>query len=115
MATCGAAGGTQIATREPSSRRASRIGGAGRIEAERPCNLNGRSIQRRRIEGGRGLLPDFPPAFNPDVAGPVNHDLADVLIFEDRFQTRQERTQVVHASSVPICRAHIFPAATARQ
>ena len=85
--------------------------GAGRIEAERPRNLNGRSIQRRRIEGGRGVLPDFPPAFDPDVARPVNHDLADILIFEDRFQTRQERTQVVHASAA----AHIFPAATARQ
>ena len=61
------------------------------------------------------MLPDFPPAFNPHVARPVNHDLADILIFEDRFQPRQKRAQVVHAASIPICRAHIFPASTARQ
>ena len=64
---------------------------------------------------GRGMFPNFPLAFNPDVARPVNHDLADILIFEDRLQSRQERTQVVHAASVPICRAHIFPASTALQ
>ena len=61
------------------------------------------------------MFPDLPPAFNPDVARPVNHDLADILIFEDRFQTRQERAQVVHAASVPVCRAHIFPVSTALQ
>ena len=115
MATWGAAGGTQMATREPSSRRASRIGAAGRIEAEGPRNLNGRPFQRSPIEPGRGVLPDLSPAFDPDVSGTVNHDLADVLIFEDRFQARQKRAQVVHAASVPIRRAHIFPASTALQ
>ena len=55
--------------------------------------------------------PDFTAAFDPDVTRPVNHDLADVLIFEDRFQPRQERAQIVHAA----CVAHIFPASTARQ
>ena len=88
---------------------------AGGIEAEGPRDLNGRPFQRGLIEAGRGMLPDFTEAFDPDVSRPVNHDLADVLIFEDRFQTRQERAQVVHAASVPICRAHIFPASTARQ
>ena len=90
-------------------------GRCGRIEAEGPRDLNGCPIQCRLIEGGGWLLPDFPLAFDPDVTRPVNHDLADVLIFQDRFQTRQERAQVVHAASVPVCPAHIFPVATARQ
>ena len=55
--------------------------------------------------------PDFTAAFDPDVTRSVNHDLADVLIFEDRFQPRQKRAQIVHAAFV----AHIFPASTARQ
>ena len=87
----------------------------GGIEAQGPRDLNGRPIQRGLIEGGGGMLPDFPPAFNPDVARPVNHDLTDILIFEDCFQSRQKWTQVVHAAFVPICRAHIFPVSTALQ
>ena len=83
----------------------------GRIEAEGPRDLNGRPIQRGLIEAGRGVGPDFTAAFDPDVTRSVNHDLADVLIFEDRFQPRQERAQIVHAAFV----AHIFPASTARQ
>ena len=86
-------------------------GRGGRIEAEGPCDLNGRPIQRRPIEAGRGVGPDFTAAFDPHVARPVNHDLADILIFEDRFQPRQERAQIVHAAFV----AHIFPASMARQ
>ena len=65
--------------------------GAGRIEAEGPRDLNGRPIQRRPIEAGCEVLPDLSPAFNPHVSRPVNHDLADILIFEDRFQSRQKR------------------------
>ena len=61
------------------------------------------------------MLPDFTEALDPHVARSVDHDLADILIFEDRFQSRQKRAQVVHAASLPICRAHIFPASTARQ
>ena len=57
------------------------------------------------------MFPDFPAAFNPDVTRPVDHDLADILIFEDRFQARQERAQVIHAAGA----AHICPASTARQ
>ena len=36
------------------------------------------------------MLPDFSEAFDPHVSRPVNHDLADVLIFKDRFQARQK-------------------------
>ena len=90
-------------------------GRGGRIEAERPGDLNGRPFQRSPIEAGRRVGPDFTAAFNPDVAWTVNHDLADILIFEDRFQPRQERAQIVHAASAPIFRAHIFPSSTARQ
>ena len=57
------------------------------------------------------MFPDFPTAFNPYVSRTVNHDFADVLIFEDRFQARQKRPQVIHAAGG----AHIFPAPTARQ
>ena len=85
--------------------------GAGRIEAEGPRDLNGRPIQRSPIEAGRGVLPDLSTAFNPHVSRTVNHDLADILIFEDRFQARQKRPQVIHAAGG----AHIFPASTARQ
>ena len=87
----------------------------GRIEAQGPRNLNGCPFQRGLIEAWRGMGPDFTEAFDPHVTRPVNHDLADVLIFEDRFQPRQERAQIVHAASVPICRTHIFPASTALQ
>ena len=90
-------------------------GCGGRIEAQGTGDLNGRPIERSPIKGGRGMLPDFPEAFNPDVARSVDHDLADILIFENRFQPRQERPKVVHTASVLICRAHIFPASTARQ
>ena len=82
---------------------------AGRIEAQGPRDLNGRPFQRGPVKAGRGVGPDFTAAFDPDVTRTVNHDLADFLIFKDRFQPRQERAQIVHAASVPICRAHIFP------
>ena len=90
-------------------------GRCGRIEAEGPRDLNSCPFQRGVIEPGRGVGPDFTAAFDPDVTRSVNHDLADVLIFEDRFEARQERAQIVHAASVPICGAHIFPSSTARQ
>ena len=116
MATCGAApgGGTDRHT-GAVVQAGIENGRGGRIEAEGPRDLNGRPIQRRPIEAGRGVLPDFTPAFDPDVSRTVNHDLADILIFEDRFQARQKRPQVVHAAFVAICRAHIFPAPTALQ
>ena len=83
----------------------------GRIEAQGPRDLNGRPFQRSLIEARRGMGPDFALAFNPDVTRSVDHDLADFLIFEDRFQPRQERAQIVHAAFV----VHIFPASMARQ
>ena len=86
-------------------------GRGGGIEAEGPRDLNGRPFQRGPIKAWRGMLPDFTAAFDPDVTRPVNHDLADVLIFEDRFQPGQERAQIVHAAFF----VHIFPASMARQ
>ena len=87
----------------------------GGIEAQGPRDLNGCPFQRGLIEAGRGMGSDFTAAFDPDVTRSVDHDLADVLIFEDRFEPRQERAQIVHAASLPICPAHIFPLSTARQ
>ena len=40
----------------------------GGIEAQRPRDLDGRPIEGGLIEDGRGMFPDLPPAFNPDVA-----------------------------------------------
>ena len=65
MATWGLAGGVQMATREPSSRRASRMGRGGRIEPERARDVDRRPVERgggerRRLDGlelGRRVRP----------------------------------------------------------
>ena len=89
MATCGAAGGNTDGHARAIVQSGIQDRGAGRIEAEGPGDLNGGPIERGPIEGGRGMGPDCAPAFHPHVAGPVNHDFADILIFENRFQARQ--------------------------
>ena len=45
IATFGLAGGTQIATRDPSSRRASTMGAVAGSQAERPRDMDGGPIQ----------------------------------------------------------------------
>ena len=52
MATCGLAGGTQIATRAPSSRRASRIGELAGSRPKGRRDVDRGPFQRRRGEQG---------------------------------------------------------------
>ena len=111
MATCGEAGGTQMATREPSSSRASRMGTtAGSRPSGRAIWMAARS-RAALPRAGRIVPPDGPAAFDPHVLRAVNHDLAHVGIVQHRFQPGQKRFQVIHPSRM----AHISPCSTARQ
>ena len=111
MATSGLAGGVQMATLEPSSSRASRMGLRGRIEAERT-----RDVDRGAVEPGGGesrRLVGLEPAasLDPDVAGSVDHDLGDLRVLKERLQARKERLQVAD----PAGALHIRPSSRSRQ
>ena len=57
--------------------------------------MNRRPFERRRVQRGRGNLPEPAVAFEPDVARPVDHDLAHVRVVERGLKPRQERFQQV--------------------
>ena len=105
MATCGLAGGTQIATREPSPRRASRTGVvAGSSPKGRAIWIAARS-SAAAVQRGRGDLAQSAVAFEPHIARPVDHDFAHVRVVERRLKPRQKRFQEVQ----PVALAHSWP------
>ena len=86
MATDGLAGGTQIATREPSSRRASRIGVvAGSRPKGRAIWIAARS-SAAAFNSGASIGRSRPWFLEPHVARPVDHDFAHVGIVERGLQ-----------------------------
>ena len=111
IATWGLAGGVQMATREPSSSRASRMGARGRIEPERARDVDGCPVERgggeRRCFDGLELSA----AFDPDVAGAVDHQLGDLRVLEHGLEPGQERLQVPD----PARALHIRPSSRSRQ
>ena len=110
METCGDAGGNGDgdpgAVRQPGVEDRRRLG----VQAQRP-----RDVDRGPVEDARselrsivGLEP-LARALDPDIAGPVYHELGDVHVIQDRLKARQERLQVIQPD------AHIWPASRARQ
>ena len=67
----------------------------GRVQAQRPGDMDRRPLQRRRVERGRLDRPEPAVAFEPDVARPVDHDFAHVGIVERGLKPRQKRFQQV--------------------
>ena len=69
--------------------------GPGRgIEPKRP-----RDVDRRPVERGGGERRclnglELPAALDPDVAGPVDHELGDLRILEHGLESGQERLQM---------------------
>ena len=111
IATWGLAGGVQMATREPSSSRASRMG---RVAGSSPSGL--RDVDRRPVERGGGESRcldglELAAAFDPDVAGPVDHELGDLRVLEHGLEPGQERLQVPD----PARALHSRPSSRSRQ
>ena len=80
-----------------------------RVESEGPCDLE-RGAGERRPGQRRGFdLGHFSSALDPDNAGPVDHDLANMRIVEYRLKSREKRPQIIQAPT------HIFFSSTARQ
>ena len=86
--------------------------GPGRgIEPERAGDVDGRPVERR---GGEGRCLDgleFTAAFDPDVAGAVDHQLRDLRILKHGLEARQERPQMPD----PARALHIRPSSRRRQ
>ena len=53
IATCGLAGGTQIATRDPSAQARIEDRHGGRVQPEGPGDMNRRPFELRRVQRGR--------------------------------------------------------------
>ena len=86
-------------------------GPRGRIEPERARDVDRRPVERR---GGERWCFDgleLPAAFDPDVAGAVDHQLGDLRIFEHGLEAGQERFQV----SYPARALHSRPSSRSRQ
>ena len=111
MATSGLAGGVQMATLEPSSRRASRMGLRGGIEAERPGDVDRGAVEPGGGESRRLVGLESAASLDPDVAGSVDHDLGDLRVLKQRLQARKERLQVADSA----CALHIRPSSRSRQ
>ena len=79
-------GGMIALTREPSGRRASTIGEAS--SQRRPSGAMIRSMIRRTWSSSSkrdvGLL-ELAVALDPDLVGPVDHDLGDRLVAQERL------------------------------
>ena len=82
-----------------------------RVEPEGAGDMNRRPFQRRCVQRGRGDLPEPAVAFKPDIARPVDHDLAHVRVVERRLKPWQKRFQQVQ----PIAAAHSCPVCFAVQ
>ncbi len=111
MATSGLAGGVQMATRDPSASRASRIG---RVAGSSP---SGRAMwiaarwSHAAVSSGASWGSSFPAAFDPDVVGAVDHEFGDLRILEHGLKSGQERLQV----SDPARPLHSRPSSRSRQ
>ena len=86
--------------------------GPGRgIEPERARDVDGRPVERgggerRRLDG-----LELAAAFDPDVAGAVDHQLGDLRVLEHGLESRQERLQVRD----PARALHSRPSSRSRQ
>ena len=109
MATSGAAGGVQMATRDPSPSRASRMGGG--IEPERPGDVDRGAVEPGGGEPGRLVGLEAAPSLDPDVARSVDHDLGDLRVIEQGSKAREERSEVADAARA----LHIRPSSRSRQ
>ena len=73
--------------------------------------MNGGTGERPLIEAWRFMGLELAGPFDPDVVRAVDHDLADVRVREQGFQSRQERCEVFEAA----CAAHSWPSLSCRQ
>ena len=67
--------------------------------------------ERRLVQVRRFIRRQAPGPLDPNIAGPVNHDLADFGIFKGVLQARQKRFEMFK----PTCGAHIWPVSFALQ
>ena len=86
-------------------------GPGGRIEPERARDVDRRPVERgggerRRLDG-----LELAAAFDPDVAGAVDHQLGDLRVLEHGLESGQERLQV----SDPARALHSRPSSRSRQ
>ena len=83
----------------------------GGIEPERARDVDGGAVEPGGGEA-RGVVGlQSPGPLNPDVAGPVDHDLGDLRVLEQPLQARKERSEVADAARA----LHIRPSSRCRQ
>ena len=86
-------------------------GARGRIEPERPRDVDRRPVERGGGERGCVDGLELPAALDPDVAGAVDHQLGDLRVLEHGLEPGQERPQVPD----PARALHSRPSSRSRQ
>ena len=86
-------------------------GPRGRIEPERARDVDRRPVERGGGERRRFDGLELPAAFDPDVAGAVDHELGDLRVLEHGLEAGQKRLQVPD----PARALHSRPSSRSRQ